>query len=85
MFILEPFLVSNLLFCLVISILGYLGFRRSKNETSLYIAVGFGLFGIAHLLVILAAPMSFKGLIIALRVLAYLTIIISLYRIANKR
>ena len=67
----------NLLLCGIILTLGCVGYNKTKDKTSLYIGIAFGLFGISHLLSIVVSPATFV-VILVLRFLAYLMVIFSL-------
>lgn len=46
----NPIYTLNLVLCITILILGFLGYKRNKNQVPLYISIAFGLFGISHLM-----------------------------------
>jgi hypothetical protein len=48
-FIMEPVLTINFIFCMIILVMGYLGFRKLESPLLLYIGIAFGLFGVSHL------------------------------------
>lgn len=80
----DPVTVVNLLFCIVIIALGYLGYKKTDNALPLYIGAAFGLFGISHLAVIVGFESSAAALI-AIRGIAYIIVIFALYMVAFKR
>ena len=70
--------VANILFCLIIVILGYLGYAKNKSELPLYLAVAFALFCLSHILALLSQSSLLGNLIIIIRGLAYIIIILAL-------
>ena len=50
---LNPIYVVNLVLCIIILILGCLTYRKSKDTVPIYVSIGFTLFGISHLAIIL--------------------------------
>ncbi len=80
----NPIPSVNLILCIVIVIFGCLGFKKAKNVWPLYLAVVFGLFGVSHLLTLLGLAATLAGVIIAIRIIAYLLVIYTVYRVAFK-
>ena len=78
---LDPVTILNLIFCIIIVCLGYYGYSKKESSIALYIAITFGLFGIAHLAIILGVESS-HPLILIVRSLGYLVIIYALYKTA---
>ena len=75
----------NVLLCVIILILGYLGYAKTKDKVSLYIGIAFGIFGISHF-IIMVAPLGTFGLVLALRLAAYFTVMFCLYnKFASKQ
>jgi len=72
-------LIANLIFCIIIVILSIWAYNKTKNPTKLYIGAAFGLFGIAHLAVLMGYESSLTALIV-IRSLAYILVILSLIR-----
>lgn len=79
--ILDPVTVLNLVFCIIIVCLGFWGYRKKESFIALCIAITFGLFGIAHLAIILGVESS-NLFIMIVRSLGYLVIIYALYKTA---
>ena len=79
----DPVIILNLIFCIIIVILAVIGYNKTNNTIPLYIGVSFGLFGISHLATILGYSSSTMVLVI-LRGIAYIVIIYALYLIAYK-
>ena len=75
----------NLILCVVIVVFGCLGFKKAKGVWPLYIAIAFGLFGLSHLLTLLGLKEALIGFLIAIRTIAYLLVIYTVYRVAFKR
>ena len=80
----DPITAVNLVLCIIIVILGYWGYKKSKNSVPLYIGIAFGLFGLSHLATLLDLKETLESVLIVIRTLAYLTVIFALYKIASK-
>lgn len=80
----DPVTIVNLLFCIIIVVLGYIGYKKMDNTFPLFIGVAFGLFGISHLAVILGYQSSEAGLVL-IRGFGYIIVIIALYMMAFKK
>ena len=74
--------VVNLVLCIIILVLGILGY--SKNKITLYIGIAFGLFGLSHIATIAGLKATLEGLLIGIRTLAYVLVIIALYKLWKK-
>jgi len=75
----------NTALCLIILVLGYLAYKRSGDNTPLLIGIAFGIFGISHIITLSVPEKTLTGLLIAIRVLAYLLVLFSLSRVIAKR
>ncbi len=75
----------NLILCIIIVVLGCVGFKKVKDKWPLYIAITFGLFGLSHLLTLLGLKETLEGFLIAIRTVAYLLVIYTVYRVAFKK
>ena len=76
----DPVYIANLALCIVIFILGYWGYRKRRDTVPLLIGTAFGLFGISHLATLFGLATDWTNELIAIRVLAYLTVIYALYK-----
>lgn len=74
----DPVTIVNLIFCIIIVILGYAGYKKIDNTFPLYIGAAFGLFGISHLAVILGYASSEVALVL-IRGLGYIIVIVAMY------
>ena len=72
----DPVTVLNLIFDLVIFILGLVVYRAKKNVLSLWVSVAFLLFAISYVLTI--AGMGDPVILIPLRALGYISVIVGL-------
>ena len=81
----DPIYLVNLILCIIILVFGYLGFKKAKDTWPIYIAISFGLFGLSHLLTLLGLKEMLTGFLIAIRTIAYLLVIYTLYRVAFKK
>jgi len=69
----------NLTLCVIISILGYRNYRTGRNKASLYIGVGFGLFGMSHLAFLLGYKTTAEDYLLVVRMIGYVTVIVAMY------
>jgi hypothetical protein len=74
----DPVIAVNFAFCVIIVILGYLGYKKKHDTLPILIGTAFGLFGISHLLTLLS--FNEATVLIAIRGLAYLIVIFALYK-----
>jgi hypothetical protein len=75
----------NLILCVIIVVLGCVGYRKAKDKWPLYIAIAFGLFGVSHLLTLLGLKDTLEAFLIAIRTIAYLLVIYTVYLVAFKK
>jgi len=75
----------NLILCVVIVVFGCVGFKRAKEKWPLYIAISFGLFGLSHLLTLLGFKETLEAFLIAIRTVAYLLVVYTVYLVAFKK
>ncbi len=75
----DPVTFANLILCIVIFILGYLGYRKTRNLLPIYVGSAFGLFGVSHFLT-LAGFRTLTVPLIVIRTTAYLLVIFALYK-----
>ncbi|MBL7170808.1 MAG: hypothetical protein ISS46_02295 [Candidatus Omnitrophica bacterium] len=81
---LDPLYIVNLVLCIIIVILGYMGSKKAGDKTLLHIGIAFGLFGLSHLATILGFKDAIEGILIAIRAVAYMVVILALYRAGRK-
>ena len=73
--------VVNLLFCVIIFILGLIKCCRSQDYVARLIGAAFGIFGVSHLLRIFGVQgPGGEALLIVIRAFAYLTVVVALCR-----
>jgi CHASE2 domain-containing sensor protein len=72
----------NLVLCIIILILGIVGWRRSGKTLPIFIGVAFGLFGLSHLAILLDLKDSLDPLLIVIRTAAYVLVALALYLVA---
>ena len=72
----DPVTVLNLLFDLVIFLLGLLVYKEKKGVLALWVAVAFLLFAVSYVLTIVGVGNSI--ILIPLRALGYLSVIVGL-------
>jgi len=78
-------LLINLIFCIAIVLLGCWGYRKTGKAWPMFIAIGFGLLGLTHLLRLIGLNEDWEGLLIPLRVIGYSAVIYALYIGALKK
>jgi hypothetical protein len=76
----DPITFINLVLCIIILILGYLCYRKSREPLSLYIGAAFGLFGISHAATLAGLKVPLTIPLIVIRTLAYVLVIIALWQ-----
>jgi uncharacterized membrane protein (UPF0136 family) len=77
--------IINLILCIIILCLGIWGYSKKKSDVALYIGIAFGLFGISHLITLLGLATALDALLIIIRLIAYLLVAFTLYRIVTKK
>ena len=82
---LDPIYLTNLVLCVIILVLGILGYRNSGDKSPLYIGIAFGLFGVSHILTLLGLKEAFTTYLLVIRTIAYLLVAFTLYWVAFKR
>jgi multisubunit Na+/H+ antiporter MnhE subunit len=80
----EPILVVNLLLCLLVLFIGWMGYKKSKKTVPLFIGLAFGLFAATHLFTIFGLKKAFLGASIIIRIIAYLMVCLAVWRSATK-
>ncbi|MCW4020448.1 MAG: hypothetical protein NWF14_04380 [Candidatus Bathyarchaeota archaeon] len=80
----DPIYTLNLMLCIAIFVLGYFGNKKKGNDTSLYIGIAFGLFGVSHFATLLGLKATLTSALIVIRTFAYLIVIFSLYKALKK-
>lgn len=78
----DPIILMDLLFTLVIAIMGIWAYRKKANVVALYVAIGFILFAISHLALLLGAASSEISLLVIVT-LGYLVIIFAMFKAAR--
>lgn len=80
----DPLTLMNLIFCIIILVLSFLGYRKYDDSLIFYIGLAFGLFGISHLALLSGYPNN-DILLIAIRTIAYLLVIFAVYRTIRRK
>ena len=84
-FVWDTITVINLILCIVILVFGIMAWQRSKKRVQLYLGIAFGLFGLSHLATLLSLKDVLNTLLIVIRLLAYLLVTYTVYRMAFRR
>ena len=81
----DPIYLTNLILCVVILVLGIVGYKNSGDKVPLFIGIAFGLFGVSHLMMLLGLREILTVLLIVIRTIAYIMVATTLFWIAFKR
>ncbi len=84
-FVWDPIYTTNLILCIVIVVLGIVGFKKSGDVTPLFVGIAFGLFGLSHLTTLLGLKETLTVVLLVVRTIAYLLVAFTLYGIAFRR
>lgn len=76
--------VINAVFCFLILIIGFWGYRRRRYRLSLFIGLAFGLFGLSHIMLTWGNGRNLTDALIAIRLVAYLLVTFGLYEAVVK-
>ena len=74
----------NLVFCILIVILGYAGYRQSRRISKvlyrlpLFIGMAFGLFGVSHLITVIGMGGALADVLVVVRAFGYIVVIASM-------
>lgn len=74
----DPMTVLNLVMALAVLAAGILGYKRMKSMVSLLVGIGFGLFAIAHMTILLGIDSMLYWFDLIIRVAGYLIVIYAL-------
>jgi len=84
-FTLDPIYLTNFILCVVILVLGCLGYSRSKAKAPLFIGIAFALFAASHMVTLWGLKETLTNFLIAIRVIAYALVVAAVYRLVSKR
>ena len=71
----------NTIFGFIILILGFIGYKRGEDVWPLLIGIAFGIFGVSHLLTLLDLKETLATFLLAIRIIAYLLVALTVSRI----
>jgi hypothetical protein len=71
----DPILTMNLLFCIIILVLGSWIYKKKKDYVFFSIGIAFGLFGVSHFLNLLNLGKSLEIPLIVIRSIGYLLVV----------
>ena len=74
----DPVAIINLSLCIMVVVLGFMGFRKNNDKASLAVAIAFWLFGISHLITLIGMSARFSNFVIIVRMIAYLIVVSAL-------
>lgn len=75
----------NLVFTIIVCAIGIWGYLKTKKDVPLYIGIAYGIFSVSHLLAVVGLSASLNILLIIIRLVAYLLMILSVYKLAIKK
>jgi hypothetical protein len=67
----DPIVLINLIFCIIILCLGITGYLKMKRLWALFIGIAFGLFGLSHLFTIIGIDESQETVMLVTRIIGY--------------
>ena len=74
----------NMVLCILILIVGCMGYARTKTKAPFNIGVAFGLFAVSHVIAVFGVQGSFAATVMLIRVFAYLIVLFSLWEMRSK-
>lgn len=81
----DPVLTVNFILCIVILVLGMVGYTKKKDTVPLYIGIAFLLFAVSHLLTLLGLAAGLTAALIGIRVTAYSLVVVAVCQILRKK
>ena len=75
----------NTIFCFIILILGFIGYKRGGDVWPMLIGIAFGVFGVTHLLTLLDLKEALATFLLAIRIIAYLLVALTVARIGYRQ
>lgn len=75
----DPVVLVNLIFCIIILCLGVTGYIKMQRVWPLLIGLAFGLFGVSHLFTILDMKETLESVLLVARTIAYLLVLYTIY------
>ena len=84
-FTLDPIYLTNFILCIAILVLGCVGYAKIKDKSPLFIGIAFGLFAVSHMVTLWGLKATLPTFLIVIRTIAYVLVVVALYRIAFKR
>lgn len=80
----DPIALVNIVLCILIFVLGLLGYRKRARKLPLYIGIAFGIFGLSHILTLLGLKETLEAFLIIIRLVAYLMVVFASYQAVAK-
>jgi uncharacterized membrane protein (UPF0136 family) len=74
----------NLLLCIIITVMGVMGYRNRKSKTVLYLTLAFGLFGMSNAIFLFEFGKNMEAILIIIRMMGYLFVLNAMYRIVYR-
>ena len=81
----DPITVTNTVLCIIILVLGCVGYGKSRDLPTLLIGIAFGIFGFSHVMTLLGLKEMLTTLLIIVRTIAYIMVVVALYLVAFRR
>lgn len=84
-FVWDPIYALNLVLCIIILILGIMGYRNTGTKEILFIGFAFGLFGVSHSAFLLGLSKALASYLIVVRLCAYLLVVYAMFQLAPRK
>lgn len=78
-----PITAVNLVLAVIILVLGLWAYTKNKSQVGLLVGIGFGLFGLSHLLTLLGLAAGMTAFLIIVRTIGYLLVIVALWGVVR--
>ena len=75
----------NMVLCVLILVVGCIGYMRTKIKAPFHIGVAFGLFAVSHVIALFGVQGSFAATVMLTRISAYIIVLFSLWEMRSKR
>jgi hypothetical protein len=67
----DPIIMTNLVFCIIILALGITAYLKMKRKWPLFIGIAYAFFSASHLLTLLDLKDTLEGVLFAIRIIGY--------------
>lgn len=84
-FVWDPIYALNLVLCIIILVLGIMGYMNTRTKELLLIGLAFGLFGVSHTTFLLGMSKAYATPLIIVRLCAYLLVVYAMFQLAPRK